>query len=179
MVMNDAQLAYRVRILRGQGMDPERRYYFPITGYNYRLTNLACAILCAELERAEQLVARRREIFAGYNKLLNGVSGIGFQPVASWAEISPWLYCITVDEAAFGHSREDLAAFLLERNVETRPFFIPLHTLPPFRDSRIARQGLPVTLTLGAQGLNLPTFPSLSEFDIEYVAELIAEYSRR
>ncbi len=47
ITLNDPQLDTRLRILRGQGMDPQRRYYFPVTGYNFRLTNVAAAILCA------------------------------------------------------------------------------------------------------------------------------------
>ena len=52
ITLDDPALEQRARLLKGQGVDPERRYFFPITGYNYRLTNLACAILCAQLERA-------------------------------------------------------------------------------------------------------------------------------
>jgi perosamine synthetase len=64
-------------------MDPERQYYFPITGYNFRLTNVACAMLCAQLERSEQIIERRRQIFSLYREMLTGIPGIGFQPFAS------------------------------------------------------------------------------------------------
>ncbi len=177
VVLNDPDLAYRVRILRGQGMDPDRRYYFPVTGYNYRLTNLACAMLCAQLERAEELVKRRLEIFAIYSKLLSDIPGVGLQPVATWAEISPWLYCITIDSRAYGHSREELMSYLLENRVETRPFFIPLHTLPPFRAYRSPEQGLPVTMVLASQGVNLPTYPSMRNDQIDFISSLIRKFS--
>jgi perosamine synthetase len=176
VVLNDTDLAYRVRILRGQGMDPDRRYYFPVTGYNYRLTNVACAMLCAQLERIEQLVQRRREIFVSYSKLLSNISGLGLQPVAPWAEISPWLYCITVDAAKYGHTREELMSYLFEKGVETRPFFIPLHMLPPFRASHISPDGLSVTERLGSQGINLPTFPKLTLEQIEYISAHIRKF---
>jgi perosamine synthetase len=175
IAVNDDDLAYRIRILRGQGMDPERRYYFPVTGYNYRLTNLACALLCAQLERAEQLVERRREIFSSYTAMLDKIPGIGLQPVAPWATISPWLYCITVDAKAYGHSREELMEYLFQNQVETRPFFIPLHTLPPFQDAGKCGD-LPVTTKLGSEGINLPTYPSLQEFQLEYISKLIRKY---
>lgn len=173
VVLNDPDLAYRIRILRGQGMDPDRRYYFPVTGYNYRLTNVACALLCAQLERAEDLVNRRREIFLSYSELLSNISGVGLQPVAPWAEISPWLYCITIDARKYGHTRDELMSYLLENGVETRPFFIPVHTLPPFRSGRISSDGLSVTERLGSQGVNLPTFPKLTLQQIEYICQLI------
>jgi perosamine synthetase len=98
LTVNDPHLELRIRTLRGQGMDPQRRYYFPVTGYNFRLTNVACAILCAQLERHEQIISQRRQIFATYRELLQGIPGVGFQPVAAWSEPTPWLFCLTVDE---------------------------------------------------------------------------------
>ena len=101
LTVNDKQLDVRIRTLRGQGMDPSRRYFFPVTGYNFRLTNVACAILCAQVERSSEILTRRRDIFELYREYLRNIPGIGFQPVASWATPSPWLYCITVDARRF------------------------------------------------------------------------------
>ena len=75
LCLNDPSLYLRVKTLRGQGMDPDRRYYFPVTGYNFRLTNLACALLCAQLERKDEILARRREIFRRYQENLQGIKG--------------------------------------------------------------------------------------------------------
>jgi perosamine synthetase len=175
VTVNDEALAVRLRALRGQGMDPKRRYYFPITGYNFRLTNTACAMLCAQLERRDAIVARRRAIYARYDEQLAGVLGVGFQPAAPWAEVAPWLYCITVDEAAYGRSRDELAAALADQAIETRPFFMPLHQLPPFREaSRQRGEELPQTLRLGASGLNLPTHAGLTDDDLGRICGAIA-----
>lgn len=123
ITLNDPNLAVRARALRGQGMDPDRRYFFPVVGYNFRLTNIAAAILCAQVERVNKIIQRRNEVFSEYEKLLSSVSGISFQPVAPWAKRTPWLFCITVDKTLYGHDRDSLAAFLLENGVDTRPFF--------------------------------------------------------
>jgi perosamine synthetase len=172
--VNDPDLALRIRTLRGQGMDPDRRYYFPVTGYNFRLTNVACAILCAQLERAESILAKRQHIFNSYRKQLADVNGIGFQPVAEWAEPAPWLFSVTVDPQTFGCNRDQLADHLRKQGVDTRPFFIPLHSLPPFRNESIARsEHLPVTNTLAATGINLPTHALLTDNDISNVCALI------
>jgi perosamine synthetase len=174
ITLNDPWLEHRARVLRGQGVDPDRRYFFPITGYNYRLTNIACALLCAQLERARTMLERRRTIYRRYDELLAGIPGIEFQPVAPWAEVSPWLYCITVDGKAFGRTRDELMAWLADRGIETRPFFIPLHRLPPFREqSRKRDDSLPFTELLGDCGMNLPTFGALSDADIDHVCEAI------
>ena len=174
ITVDDPHLEIRIRTLRGQGMDPQRRYYFPVTGYNFRLTNVACALLCAQLERREQIVARRREIFAAYRELLAGTPGINFQPVAAWAEPAPWLFCITVNEKEYGRSRDELMAILAEKGVETRPIFLSLHKLPPFSElSRLRGEQLPFTDEISASGINLPTFTNLTTSDLKYIAELI------
>lgn len=174
LTMSSTHLELRTRTLRGQGVDPNRRYFFPITGYNFRLTNLACALLVAQLERANELVDKRRAVFAQYRRALQDVPGIGFQPCAGWAEPAPWLFCITVDAAEFGLSRDELADALAGDGIETRPFFIPLHTLPPFRaEARLRGDELPVTERLAASGLNLPTHSRMTESDVEAVASAI------
>lgn len=179
ITVTDPDLEARMRMLRGQGMDPNRRYYFPIIGYNYRLSNLACAILCAQLERREALLQRRRSVFAAYRRLLAGVPGIGFQPAALWAAAAPWLYCITVNRREYGLTRDEVMARLAEEGVETRPFFIPVHRLPPYAEAS-ARRGeeLPVTDRLAAEGMNLPTHTQLGSADIERIADLIRRFPR-
>ncbi len=172
-------LETRMRTLRGQGMDPDRRYYFPVTGHNFRLTNVACAMLCAQLERREEIVERRRGIFQLYRSALAGIPGLGFQPAAEWATPAPWLFCLTVDSDAFGRSRDELAAILDRAGVETRPFFVPLHRLPPFREGSRARgEDLPVTDRLSQEGLNLPTYSALAPHQVDRVAELIRDARR-
>lgn len=171
VTLSDPALELRSRTLRSQGVDPRRRYYFPITGYNFRLTNVASAMLCAQLERREEMLRRRFEIFALYRKLLENLPGISFQPIAPWAEPSPWLFCVLVDEQQCGYSRDYLMDYLSGAGIETRPFFIPLHTLPPFREaSRSRGENLDITESLAAQGMNLPTYSGMSDEDVAVVA---------
>ena len=179
VTVSDPRLELRARTLRGQGMDPARRYYFPVTGYNFRLTNVACAILCAQIERREAIVDRRRRIFDVYRSGLGEVPGIGFQPVADWAVAAPWLFCITVDPRAYGRSRDDLAEHLDTEGIETRPFFIPLNALPPFREGASRRgDSVPVAEELGRSGMNLPTFAGLTERDQARVIESLRALAR-
>jgi perosamine synthetase len=176
LVVNDPELERRIRQIRGQGMDPERRYWFPIVGYNYRMTNLAAAIACAQLERFDEIVSARQTIFDGYRERLAGIPGLGFQPVATWAHPAPWLFCVTVEENGFGRTRDELATELDARGIETRPFFAPLHQLPPYAGDHHAQ--LPVTDRLGASGLNLPTYIGLDDSDLDRVAQAIDDARR-
>lgn len=167
------ELERRIRLLRNQGMDPERRYFFPVIGYNYRLTNVACALLCAQLEKRDRLIGRRREIYRRYRERLGGVSGVGLQPVAQWAEVTPWLFCVTIDPERFGCPRDEVMAALQADRIETRPFFMPIHELPPYAGGD-RNWHLPQTSRLAASGLNLPTFSGMSDAQIDRVCAALA-----
>ncbi len=180
LTVNDPNLALRIRTLKGQGVDPARRYFFPVTGYNFRLTNVACALLCAQIDRKDEILSKRRSVYEAYEAQLSGIPGVRLQPKAPWAEPAPWLFCITIDEMMFGKSRNDLIAFLDGEGIETRPFFIPLHTLPPFRQEAASRgTTLPVTEYLAARGLNLPTHSQLTLDQIAHITSKIASFGRK
>lgn len=175
----DKHLELRLRTLRGQGMDPNRRYYFPVTGYNFRLTNLAAAILCGQLARRQEIVEGRERVFSAYKSMLAGIPGISFQPTAVWAKRAPWLFSILIDAKEFGWTRDELMALLLEKGIETRPFFIALHRLPPFRlESKARNEILPHTDALSGSGINLPTFSALTDTQLEYIADSIRKLRR-
>ena len=177
---NDSQLEIYLRMLRGQGMDPQRRYYFPITGYNYRLTNVACAILCAQMERRDQIIGRRREIFAKYNELLAQVPGVELQPVAEWAKLSPWMYGCLIEPSEFGATRDQVMSGLAEQGIDSRPFFYPLHQLPPFREAASKQDhDLRHTCDLAERGVMLPTYNALTDLQIEQVCDAISRVHAR
>jgi perosamine synthetase len=160
-------------------MDPNRRFFFPVVGHNFRLTNLAAGLLCAQLERHEQFLARRADIFRVYQECLRGTPGIDFRPVAEWATLSPWLFSITVDPMEFGHTRDELIAWLAEHGIDSRPFFVPLHRLPAFRDAARQRNThCPFTDRLCATGVNLPTYTSMTDSQIERIAKSIQSMVR-
>ncbi len=177
VTLRDSALEGRIRLLRNHGMDPERRYHFPITGYNYRITNVMCAVLCAQLERADAILAQRRKLFALYRERLVSLPGLSFQPVAPWAELAPWMFNILVDPAAYGRTAAELAALLEEDGIETRPLFPPLHREPPFAvQSRARGDILLVSESLSETGLTLPTFNRLTVEDIDRVTEAIRRH---
>lgn len=173
---SDPELAGRLRLLRGQGMDPERRYFFPVVGYNYRLTNVACALLCAQLERCDSILQQRRTVDAMYREGLSDIPGVGLQPAAPWAAPVPWLESVTIDPAS-RVSRDELMAGLKVRGIETRPFFIPIHSLPPYVGGH-GETELPVTDRLARTGLSLPTYTGLGRSEVGYVVDAVRELMR-
>jgi len=179
VVTNDGALAAKIRQLKGQGMDPNRRYWFPVVGYNYRMTNIEAAIGLAQLEKADWHIAQRRRIANEYIQSLKDVPGISFQPEKPWARNVYWMSSAVLDE---GISRDAVMKSLSEAGIETRPFFYPLHTLPMYQELS-KEQSFPVAEWLGAQGINMPSSASLSTEDITFVcghvAKILALLSRK
>lgn len=165
---NDDTLAAQVRLLKGQGMDPDRRYWFPQLGYNYRMTNVAAAIGVAQLERAQWHVERRREIASRYRSLLSTDSRISFQLVPDECEHAYWMTSIVLENSNAGQ-RDQVMAALANENIETRPFFYPLHTLPMYW--AVQESALPVSERLGEAGISLPSSATLTDGDQERVTE--------
>ncbi|MET8092059.1 DegT/DnrJ/EryC1/StrS family aminotransferase [Micromonospora sp. NPDC005220] len=167
---SDAALADRMRLLRNQGMDPQRRYYFPVLGYNYRMTNLCAAVLCAQLDRADEIIARRDQVIAGYEEQLADEPALSAQPVASGVRRAPWMAAFLVGAEGDATSRDALARALARLGVETRPFFVPIPDLPAHRDPGA---DCPVTEDLSRRGINLPTYAELAEPAVKAVVERV------
>jgi perosamine synthetase len=170
VVTNDAELAERARFLRDHAMDTGRRYYHPEIGFNYRMTNIQAAIGCAQLEQAEAILARRKTLATTYASELAGIPGLVPPPAETWAENVYWMYSVLVDPAA-GVDREAVREGLRARGVDSRPFFVPLHELPPYASSA----PFPVATRLGRTGINLPSGTGLTTEEIATVARALRE----
>ncbi len=98
VVTDDGTLAAKVRQFKGQGWDPNRRYWFPIIGYNYRMTNVAAAIGLAQLEKADWHIGRRREVAEWYNENLKDTRGLTLPVEKEWARNVYWMYTVILDD---------------------------------------------------------------------------------
>jgi perosamine synthetase len=166
---NDERIAEVARELRDHAFSRERHFWHRRVGFNYRMSNLQAAVGLAQTERMDALVARRRENAARYRAALEGIEGIQLPPEVEGGVT--WMFGITVEDG-FGSSRDELRAALAAHGVETRTFFVPLH-LQPVNYRRFAGQRYPVAEQLGRKGLYLPSGPSLSADDVDYVADAV------
>lgn len=163
---DDADLADRMLQLRGQGMDPARRYWFPIVGYNYRMTNIQAAIGLAQLERIDRAIEIRDRLSGWYNEALAPLAGALVLPTAeSWARPVMWMYTVYLAEGG-AERRDAVMAHLHELDIETRPVFYPMHHLPPYHEDVT----YPVADTWAPRGINLPTHLEVTQGDVERIA---------
>ena len=170
---NDAALAHRVRLLKNHGMDSQRRYWHPVVGYNYRMTNIQAAIGMAQIERVDWQLARRREVVAWYREALAGVAGVTWQQERPWARHVWWMFTAVLGDE-FGADRDAVMARLQQRGIETRRVVYPMHQLPPYQDGERGAQ-FPVAEALSARGLNLPTWAGLTRADVDFIAQSLIE----
>jgi len=167
-VTNNEKLAHKMRILRDHGEDPIKKYWYNVVGFNYRMTNVQAAIGVAQLKKLEKFIEKKREIAKFYSELLKDVKGITLPPEEPWAKNVYWMYCILMEDN-YGLTRDELIEKYKQRHIETRPFFTPIHTMPPYR----TRESHPVAEKLSKKGINLPSFIELRQEEIERIAEII------
>jgi perosamine synthetase len=157
---NDDAFADRCRALRDHAMSNEKRYWHTEPGHNFRITNMQAAIGCAQLGRADELLARRSDIYNWYANYLEGVKGLALNRRTPWAEPCYWMIC--AEFSPITEVRRDLLMQMLrERGVDSRPYFYPMSDMPYFTSA-----ATPVAHTVYARGINLPTFFDLGEEDV-------------
>jgi perosamine synthetase len=133
------------------------------------MTNLQAAVGVAQMEKIDSFIARKRELAAAYNERLAGVKGITPPPEAEWAFNVYWMYSILVDEKTFGCDAATLIAWLKQNQIDSRPFFTPIHENPPHHRD----EAFPISTRLAQQGINLPSTPNLDEATITRITDAI------
>jgi pyridoxal phosphate-dependent aminotransferase EpsN len=131
LVSQHKSWAEKARFLSTQARDPAPHYEHSVTGYNYRLSNICAAIGLGQILVIEDRVNRRRQIFEAYRSGLAG-SGIEFMPEPSGYRSTRWLTTIVVDPAIVGVDRDAIRIALLQKGIETRPLWKPMHLQPLF-----------------------------------------------
>jgi len=129
VLTNNPEYAQKARSLRNLCFRPERRFYHTEMGHNFRLTNLQAAIGLAQLERIEELVARKRWMGQAYTERLRDIPGLQLPVEEPWAKNVYWMYGVVLDEST-GMDAAEFARRLKEHGVDTRPFFLGMHEQP-------------------------------------------------
>jgi dTDP-4-amino-4,6-dideoxygalactose transaminase len=193
LTTNDRALAQRLRRLRNHGIqrDPDRfidsslarnacgalnPWYQELSdlGFNYRLSDIQCALGLSQVARLDRLVARRRELAAKYDAALAHLFP-AVRPIARAAGQQPaWhLYPVLVDFAGLGLSRADVMQDLCLRGVGTQVHYVPVAWQPYYR-KRYGALDLPGAQAYYERVLSLPLFPTMTDEDLERVVAGLA-----
>ncbi len=151
--------------LKGQGLSEGREYWHDVIGYNYRMTNISAAIGLAQLERIEEILIKKRKLSEKYKDLLSGLP-LDFQEVKKHITPSHWMFSILLKNISL---RDPLRKYLCENGIETRPLFNTVHLMPMY----FKGESYPIAENLSQRGINLPSYPDISDEEIEYICKNI------
>ena len=174
LICPDEDADRKVKFLSTQARENRPYYYHTTIGYNYRLSNVSAAIGCAQMEVLPDRVARRKEIHHIYEKAFANTAGISLHTNPS-AEFDSnfWLSTILLDKSIVQRTPDELRVFLLERGIETRLLWRPMHMQPVFYNAPY--YGENCSESLFENGLCLPSGSILTDEEVRRVAETINE----
>ena len=168
VVTNDETLFDRTVHFKGQGLAKHRQYWHDVVGYNYRMTNICAAIGLAQLEQIEKFISAKQKIAAVYREAFEN-TGIEFHASHPGVVHSYWMCSILVADA---NKRDSLRDHLDANGIETRPLFYPVHTMPMY-SSKFQKHA--VAENLGWRGINLPSYPGLTDEELNFIISTIKE----
>lgn len=163
---DDGELAERVSSLRDLCFGKKNKFLHEGVGYNYRMSSLQAALGASQLKRIERHLSRIRKIASLYGENLSGTRDLDLHSEPHDTVGSYWMYSVLAKGSAA--SRNRIARGLLERGIETRPFFIPVHRQPVYA-VRHPKGSFPDSEYISERGLNLPSGLSMREEEIARV----------
>ncbi|MEM3097471.1 MAG: DegT/DnrJ/EryC1/StrS family aminotransferase [Nitrososphaerales archaeon] len=164
ILTDDDEIAYTIRLYRGQGQDPNRKFWHLVPGFNYRMTNIQAALALSQFKRIDEIMKCKERVANEYKAHLPAHARI--QQELPNAKHCWWMFSIVSNELDY----EFMANVLAERGIETRPIFPSLTQMPAF-----AHLGYrcPNAEWLHAHGITLPSGPNTSDKDIRYICDVI------
>ena len=172
ILTDDEGWADLFRSLRNQGRGKDGSWLaHERLGYNYRLDELSSALGVAQLERIEELLAKREKVAQKYNELLAKTAGVQIPYISPQVRMSWFVYVVRL---APGIDRARVMAGLQEKGVASRPYFTPIHLQPFYRQMFGFKEGdFPITEAAACSTLALPFHSNLDEESIEYVCKVL------
>lgn len=175
---NDARLAETLRRFRNHGISSEARqrqeagqwfYEMVLLGFNYRLTEIACALGLSQLERLDANVARRREIAAQYDEAFRDLPAIVIPAVREDVNPAWHLYPIRLKLEMLAVGRGEIFQALRAENIGVNVHYIPVHQHPYYRERAKSKESYPVAEHAYERLISLPMFHSMTVQDVEDV----------
>ncbi len=182
LVTNNKGIVDRVLFLRDHGRKPGDVMFFNAeVGYKYKMSSMQAALGLAQIERVDELVTRKRQIFNWYKSELGDIDGITLNYEPDGTKNSYWMVSIILDPK-FGIKKEKLFYKMQEQGISCRPFFFPLSAIPAFyetEEARKARERNAVSYMVSPYGLNLPCGMKMDKEKVGYVCEALRKLCKK
>ncbi len=176
LVTDRDDLFHRVLFLRDHGRKPgDSLFWNHEVAHKYKMSSMQAALGLAQLERIDELMVRKREIFRWYRDELSGIEGLTLNPQATTTRNAFWMITAVLDPG-LGIKKDYLQRELSERNIDSRPFFHPLSSIPAYqhlKQAHDARERNVVSYRLCPYGINLPSALNLTREQVAYVCDVL------
>ena len=176
LATNRKDIYDRAIFLRDHGRRPgDRMFYNTEVAFKYKMSSMQAALGLAQLERIEELVERKREIFSWYNRELGGFDGITLNYEASDTKNTYWMVTVVLSPD-FGLAKVEVMDFLSAQGIDTRPFFHPLSSLPAYEGTEEARKAKGrnrISYEISEYGVNLPSGFNVTQSAAAYVSGVL------
>jgi perosamine synthetase len=177
--MADPAHKSRIDSERNQGRAPDMGWLdHDRLGFNYRLTDIACAIGLAQLDRLDGMLSARARVAGWYRELLAGIEGLELPCEDAGGDVRGWF--VFVVQLPRGVDRDDTVRALREHGVQSKPYLPAIHLMSFYRERFGHRPGeFPVCEDVAERSLALPFFPELAQGQAEQVAAALRTVLRR
>ncbi|MEA2138584.1 MAG: perosamine synthetase, partial [Solirubrobacteraceae bacterium] len=166
----DAACKARIDSERNQGRAPDMGWLdHDRLGFNYRLSDIACSIGLAQLQRLDAMLADRARVAAQYREALAGIEGLQLPCEDAGGDRRGWF--VFVVQLPRGRDRDATILALREHGVQSKPYLPAIHLMSYYRETFGHREGeFPVCEDVAARSIALPFYPELREGQVERVA---------
>jgi len=194
VVTNDEEFARKARLLRAHGMERDQSrfvefgsvgsqlseigawsYEMQQLGYNYRITDLQCALGRSQLKKLPLFIKRRQEIVTAYNKAFGGLPHVttpGLRSQDLCAQTSWHLYTLQFDFPELGKTRSQFMTRLREKGIGSQVLYIPVYLQPWYRQAFGYAQGkCPNAESFYSRALSIPLYPAMTDADVDRVID--------
>ena len=175
LVTNNEEFSKKARILNDHGRDPKiKKLLFPsIIGYKYKMSSMQAACGLAQLERINELLGKKIEIFQKYKKNLSELP-LTMNPQPEHTKNSFWMPTVVFNKS-LGISSEELINLFQENRIDARPFFYPLSSLPMFKEMN----GNKISHDISSRAINLPSYHDITDEQIEFVCDILKIFLKK
>jgi perosamine synthetase len=176
VLTNDDAIDQSCRSMRNQGrVEGDGWLQHACLGYNYRLSEINCALGLAQLERIDEIIKTRARVAHLYNERLGGLSQVIVPRVDHGVKMSYFVYVIRLSQAYTRKNRDRILHELQARGIGCSDYFTPIHLQPFYQELGYREGDFPVTEMVAARTIALPFYNRLGRAEIDYVTKQLKE----
>ncbi len=185
VVTDNSEFADKMQKFRNHGINTDHRqralkgtWFYEMTdlGFNYRISDIQCALGINQLKRLQDFLSARQKIAAQYNELLEDLSYVYPLSVHDHVSHGYHLYVVKIDFTYLGINRPDLFLTMQKRGIGINVHYVPVHLHPYYRNNYGTKKGLcPKAEAAYEEILSLPIYPLMKKNDVTYIIHVLSE----